>query len=199
MTTKMKNLALLAILGVFLVIGCSPVSGAGDVAVGSAAPNFTGTDSHGKNHSLTDFKGKFVVLEWFNPDCPFVKAQYDPKHMQELQKLFTKKGVVWLSVDSSAPGKQGHLTGDQANAVLKEKGASPTALLLDPEGKIGRLYGAKTTPHMFVIDPSGKLIYAGAIDDKQGKNYVRAALEEALAGKPVSVAATQPYGCSVKY
>lgn len=180
-----------------LILGC--VGAVAETTVGTAAPTFSGTDINGKSVSLSDFKGKYVVLEWVNPDCPFVKKQYDPGTMQNLQKTYTKKGVAWVSIDSSAPGKQGHLTPEQGKAMLKEKGASPTTLILDPDGAIGRLYGAKTTPHMFIIDPQGKLVYAGAIDDKGSKNYVQAALDEVLAGKSVSTPVTQPYGCSVKY
>ncbi|MBX7223081.1 MAG: thioredoxin family protein [Blastocatellia bacterium] len=180
------------------VIGCNASVGA-DATVGQPAPAFSGTDSHGKTHNLSDFKGKYVVLEWYNPDCPIVRSKYDPGVMQKLQQEYTKKGIVWLSIDSSAPGKQGHLTPEQANAAIKKEKGAPTALLLDPEGKIGRLYGAKTTPHMFIIDPQGKLIYNGAIDDKANNNYVRTALDEVLAGKAVSNPTTQPYGCSVKY
>ncbi len=170
-----------------------------ETSIGVAAPAFAGTDTSGKTHRLSDYKGKFVVLEWFNPECPAVRPHYANNAMQNLQRAYTGMGVIWLTIDSSAPGKQGHLTPDQGKAVLKERNAAPTALILDSDGKIGRTFGAKTTPHMFVIDPGGKLIYAGAIDDRNGKNFVQAALDEALAGKPVSVPATQSYGCSVKY
>lgn len=177
-------------------------------AVGAPAPDFTGTDSNGKPHKLSQYKGKYVVLEWVNHGCPFVGKHYGSKNMQELQKTWTGKGVVWLSVNSSAPGKQGHESGEQANKTLKEKGASPTALLLDPKGDIGKLYDAKTTPHMFVVDPKGTLVYAGAIDSvpsteqsdiKKATNYVSQALTEAMAGKKVTLASTKAYGCGVKY
>jgi peroxiredoxin len=176
--------------------------------VGQQAPEFTGKDSRGKTISLADYRGKYVVLEWTNRDCPYTKKQYDSGNMQALQKEWTAKGVVWLTVLSSASGEQGYLTADQENAQMARMHAHPTAAILDPSGQIGRLYGAKTTPHMFVIDAHGKLIYDGAIDDKPttdlsdvkgAKNYVSAALTEAMAGQAVQVASTRPYGCSVKY
>jgi peroxiredoxin len=175
---------------------------------GDQAPAFTATDSNDKTHSLSDFKGKYVVLEWTNSGCPFTAKHYDSGNMQKLQKEWTSKGVVWLTVLSSAPGKQGYKSAAEENAFLKQANASPTAVLMDPKGDLGHLYGAKTTPHMFVIDPNGKIVYAGAIDDKPtteqsdisgAKNYVQTALTEATAGKPVTTASSQPYGCSVKY
>jgi peroxiredoxin len=184
------------------------ISGSAQAAqVGEPAPTFQATDTTGQSRQLSDFKGKFVVLEWHNQGCPYVKKHY-AGNMQKLQKEWTGKGVVWLTVISSAPGKQGAVTADQENAYLKEKGAAPTAVLLDSDGKVGKAYGAKTTPHMFVIDPQGKLVYNGAIDSKEStdvadiatsKNYVSAALTEAMAGKTVSTASTRPYGCGVKY
>jgi peroxiredoxin len=176
--------------------------------VGKPAPSFTVTDTKGINHSLGDFKGKFVVLEWFNHECPFVRKHYSKGNMQGLQKEYTAKGVVWLSINSSAQGKQGYLTPEEANAVMAEKGAASTATILDSRGVLGRLYGARTTPHMFVVDPKGMLIYAGAIDDTdstkpddipRSTNYVKQALDEAMAGKQVTNGDTEPYGCSVKY
>jgi len=176
--------------------------------VGKSAPAFSLTDMDGKTVKLSDFKGKFVVLEWVNFDCPFVRKHYGSENMQQLQKTYTGKDVVWISICSSAPGKQGHLTGNEAKEATAERGASPTEFLLDPKGVTGKAYGAKTTPHMFVIDPKGKLLYNGAIDDTpstkvadipNSKNYVVAALDAALAGKPVENATTKPYGCSVKY
>jgi peroxiredoxin len=176
--------------------------------VGSAAPTFTGKDSQGKAVSLGEYRGKYVVLEWTNRDCPFTKKQYDSGNMQALQKEWTGKGVVWLTVLSSAKNEDGYLDAAGENAQIERVHADPTAAILDPSGEIGKLYGAKTTPHMFIIDPQGKLIYAGAIDDKAttdvadvkgAKNYVSAALTEAMAGQPVQVASTRPYGCSVKY
>jgi peroxiredoxin len=176
--------------------------------VGDPAPAFKGTDSRGKVHALSDFKGKFVVLEWHNQGCPYVKKHYASGNMQRLQKEWTGKGVVWLTVISSAAGKQGYVTAEQADAYVREQQAAPTAVILDASGEIGRAYDAKTTPHMIVIDPAGRLIYDGAIDDRPttdladvepAQNYVSAALAAAMAGKPVPTAATKPYGCSVKY
>ena len=181
---------------------------AAEVAVGSAAPAFTLTDAEGASHSLSEFADKWVVLEWFNRDCPFVRKHYGSGNMQRLQVSYTGRGVAWLTIASSAPGKQGYLTPDDARQVIAEFGTGQTALLLDPDGTVGRRYGAKTTPHMFIIDPQGIVIYAGAIDDRPSvdpanipgaTNYVQQALEAALAGRPVPVAETTSYGCSVKY
>jgi peroxiredoxin len=177
-------------------------------AVGTTAPDFSLTDSKGKTQSVSQYKGKYVVLEWFNPDCPFVKKHYGSGNMQKLQEELTAKGVVWLSIDSSAPGLEGNLTAEQAEKKIAEWKTKQTALVLDPDGKAGRSYGAKNTPHMFVINPEGKIIYEGAIDSKatpnpadiaSSTNYVKVALDESLAGKTVSNANTKPYGCSVKY
>lgn len=181
---------------------------ASPVKVGESAPAFTLADTNGKSHSLSDFKGKFVVLEWTNHQCPFVVKHYKNGDMQRTQAWAKEKGVVWLSIVSSAPGKQGHVTAEQGNGLMKEKGFHSAAMLLDPSGTVGKAYGARTTPHMFVICPKGMIRYMGAIDDnrssnpddvKGARNHVRAALEELMAGKEVSVPATQPYGCSVKY
>jgi thioredoxin-related protein len=178
------------------------------VRIGSPAPGFTAVDVNSKQQKLADFKGKYVVLEWHNQGCPYTRKHYESGNMQRLQKEWTAKGVVWLTVISSAPGTQGFVTPSQENDYLKRMDAAPTAVLMDPGGSLGHLYAAKTTPHMFVIDPNGTLIYNGAIDDHptsdQGdiagsKNYVSAALEQAMSGKPVAEAATRPYGCSVKY
>src|SRR5580692_6212448 len=178
------------------------------VRVGNAAPDFTGTDSNGKTQKLSEYHGKYVVLEWTNNGCPYTQKHYASGNMQSLQKQWTAKGVVWLTVLSSAPGEQGYMTAAQENAYIGKVHADPTAALLDPQGAIGHLYAAKTTPHMFVIDPSGKLIYDGAIDDHattdtsdipSSRNYVSAALTEAMSGQPVATAFTRPYGCSVKY
>jgi peroxiredoxin len=176
--------------------------------VGSAAPAFTASDSHGKTDSLDQFRGKYVVLEWHNQGCPYTQKHYVSGNMQTLQREWTAKGVIWFTVISSAPGEQGYVTMDQENAYVAKVHADPTAVLLDPAGKLARLYSAKTTPQMFVIDPAGKLIYDGAIDDKPtpdpddikgAHNYVSDALMEAMAGKAVSNPYTRPYGCSVKY
>ncbi|HKP93082.1 MAG TPA: redoxin domain-containing protein [Chthoniobacterales bacterium] len=177
-------------------------------AVGTNAPDFSVTDSKGKTQSVSQYKGKYVVLEWFNPECPFVKKHYGSGNMQKLQEEFTAKGVVWLTIDSSAPGLEGHLNAEQANAKMTEWKTKQTALLIDADGKAGRAYGAKNTPHMFVINPEGKIVYEGAIDSKatpnpadiaDSTNYVKVALNESMGGKTVSNANTKPYGCSVKY
>jgi peroxiredoxin len=199
----MKNLLSLSLLALGLSF---PAHAA--VEPGEVAPDFTLTDSKGTSHKLSDFRGKLVVLEWLNHECPFVKKHYSGGDMQKLQKEYTAKGVVWLSIISSAPGKQGHRTGPQADVDTQDKNASPTAVLLDPAGEVGQKYGAKTTPEMFVINKEGKMIYAGAIDSikstdsadvAKAENHVRQALDAALADKPVPTPKTTPYGCSVKY
>lgn len=176
--------------------------------VGQPAPAFAAVDSNGKPHALREFRGKTVVLEWTNDGCPYVQKHYATGNMQNLQRSLTGEGVVWLSVISSAPGKQGHVDGRGANELTASRGAAPTAVLLDPRGIMGRAYEAKTTPHMFVIDGRGILRYMGAIDDKPvtekasvngARNYVREAVAAIKAGRPVRVSATDPYGCSVKY
>jgi peroxiredoxin len=191
-----------------LIITLLLFSSAYAVKVGEPAPDFQATDSNGQAHKLSSERGKFVVLEWHNNGCPYTQKHYESGNMQRLQKEWTDKGVVWFTVISSAPGQQGYVTAQQENDYLKQMKASPTAALLDPEGEAGRRYSAKTTPHMFVINPAGILIYDGAIDDKAtteqadiagAKNYVSQALEEAVAGKPVSTPTSRPYGCSVKY
>ena len=193
-------------LGVLATLAVTLVAYA--VRVGNAAPDFTGTDSNGKTQKLSEYHGKYVVLEWTNNGCPYTQKHYESGNMQALQKEWTAKGVVWFTVLSSAPGEQGYMTASQENAYVGKEHAAPTAVLLDPTGVIGHAYEAKTTPHMFVIDPSGKLIYAGAIDDhattdpediKSSKNYVSDALSASMAGKPVATSYTRPYGCSVKY
>jgi peroxiredoxin len=175
---------------------------------GQQAPDFTATDSNGHTQKLSDYHGKFVVLEWTNSGCPFTKKHYDSGNMQKLQKEWTSKGVVWMTVLSSAQGKQGYKTAAEENAYVKQVGASPSAVLLDADGQLGHLYGAKTAPHIFVIAPSGKLIYDGAIDNKpttdqediaNADNYVSDALTAAMSGQQIVKASTQPYGCSVKY
>jgi peroxiredoxin len=176
--------------------------------VNAPAPAFSATDSHDQSHSLDQYKGKYVVLEWHNQGCPFTRKHYESGNMQALQKEWTGKGVVWLTVISSAPGKEGYVTPTQENDYLAKMHAAPTAALLDPEGKVGRLYNAKTTPDMFIIDPQGKLIYSGAIDNRPtadaddihgADNYVSDALSAAMAGKPIVNPYTRAYGCSVKY
>ncbi|MEZ6026725.1 MAG: redoxin domain-containing protein [Planctomycetota bacterium] len=179
-------------------------------AAANAAPAFRLTDATGTQRSLADYKGKWVVLEWVNYDCPFVKKQYDASHkaMQALQQAYAAKGVVWLSICSSAPGNQGYMSQADALRRLGEQGAHPTALLLDPTGEVGHAYGAKTTPDMRVIDPQGRIVYAGAIDSIRSMNpgdvagatnHVVAVLDAVLAGKPAPYASQPPYGCSVKY
>ncbi len=178
------------------------------IKIGEAAPDFDAKDTNGKDVKLKELKDKIVILEWTNFDCPFVKKHYSTKNMQDLQKKYTDKGIVWISVNSSAPGQQGHLTNETANAAMKEKESAATHMLLDPDGAMGRAYGAKTTPHMFIINKQGKLAYMGAIDNqptvladdiKSAKNYVAEALDELLADKAVTEPQTQSYGCSVKY
>ncbi|MDA0577130.1 MAG: thioredoxin family protein [Verrucomicrobia bacterium] len=192
-------------MGICLVAGL--MAGA-MVAEARPAPDFTLTDLTGKSHTLADYKGKFVVLEWTNPECPFVKKHYGSSNMPKLQASYAEKGVVWLSISSSAMGKQGHHTVEEWSQIQTDQGAIPAATLLDPEGTVGHAYGAKTTPHMFVINPEGEIVYEGAIDDKPtwkpedvegAQNYVSAALDAAMAGEPVAVASTASYGCSVKY
>jgi len=197
------------LLTALLTIAASTALFAADSpAVGTNAPDFSLTDSKGKTQSVSQYKGKYVVLEWFNPECPFVKKHYGSGNMQKLQEEFTGKGIVWLTIDSNAPGLEGHLTAEQANDKMAEWKTKQTALVLDPDGKAGRSYGAKNTPHMFVINPEGKIVYEGAIDSKaspnpadiaSATNYVKVALDESLSGKTVSTANTKPYGCSVKY
>jgi peroxiredoxin len=201
MKTKLLLLTLTALSTGALAAAESP-------KVGAPAPGFSLQDSHGKARSLGEYQGKYVVLEWFNPGCPFVQKHYKSDNMQQLQKEFTGKGVVWLTIDSSAEGKEGYLTPAEANKQIADWKIQSTALLLDPEGKVGHEYAATNTPHMFVIDPNGKLLYSGAIDSKptpdpddiQGAtNYVKVALEEAMAGKPVTTSNSRAYGCSIKY
>lgn len=176
--------------------------------IGKPAPDFSATDSNGKTVKLSDFRGKTVVLEWTNDGCPYVGKHYSSGNMQTLQKDAAAKGVIWLTIISSAPGSQGYVTGEEANALTSARGAAPAAVLLDPEGDVGHLYDARTTPHMFIVNKDGTLVYMGGIDDKAttdvadiktAKNYVRAALDELAAGDPVENAVTRPYGCSIKY
>lgn len=176
--------------------------------IGIPAPNFEGMDTNGKKHKLSDFKGKTVVLEWTNPDCPYVHKHYETGNMQKLQKEATDDGVVWLTIASSAVGKEGFYSAEESNKWMAEKKSAPTARILDPVGTIGHLYGAKTTPHMFVINSKGILVYTGAIDDNDSfkketiatsKNYVREALKDLKEGKKIETPTTKPYGCSVKY
>jgi peroxiredoxin len=178
------------------------------VNVGQPAPDFTLSDLSGKPVKLSDLKGKFVVLEWVNPECPYVQKHYDSANMQTLQKEFGAKQVAWLAINSTREGHAEFKSPQQMAGWMTQKGGAPAATLLDRDSKVGRLYGAVTTPHMYVIDPKGTLVYVGAIDDKRStnpadvktaKNYVRVALGESMAGKAVSTASTSPYGCTVKY
>jgi peroxiredoxin len=196
---------LLITLGV-LVSNCGVALA--EVQVGKEAPDFVLTDTNGKTHHLSDYKGKYVVLEWYQPDCPFVRKHYNSGNMQALQKEYVSKGVVWLSIDSSAAGQEGNYPPDRLNQIATKTGSIRTALLLDADGKVGHLYGAKTTPDMYIINPQGILVYQGAIDDKPStelgdvrtaKNYVKTALNAVMAGQSVATASTRPYGCSVKY
>lgn len=176
--------------------------------VGQPAPNFKLADTNGKAVTLADYRGKTVVLEWSNPECPFVKKHYGSGNMQKAQAAAARDGVVWLTINSSASGKQGHMNGGQAKSFVSKAGARPSAYLLDPRGVVGKVYDAKTTPHMFIVNKAGTLVYAGGIDDKptpnpadvtSARNHVLAALAELKAGKAVSVSTSRPYGCSVKY
>ncbi len=197
--------ALLAAGGTALAAGGTALA---DVTVGEAAPDFTATDSNGKTQRLSDHRGKVVVLEWTNHDCPFVRKHYDSDNMQNLQKEAAARNMVWLSVISSAPGKQGHVSAEEANRLTETRNAQPTAVLLDPTGEVGRLYRAKTTPHMYIVDAEGTLVYKGGIDSIKSTRtediaraipYVKVALDELLEGKDVGAPTTSPYGCSVKY
>ena len=190
-----------------VIAACAESDGAAQV-VGKPAPNFKLADANGKPVSLSDFRGRTVVLEWNNPGCPFVKKHYGSGNMQRTQATAAKDGVVWLTINSGAPGKQGHMNGAEAKAFLAQSGARPAAYLLDPSGVAGKAYDARTTPHMYVVNKAGTLVYAGGIDDKPtadpadikgARNHVLAALSELKAGKPVSVPTSRPYGCSVKY
>jgi peroxiredoxin len=201
----MRKLTFCTLQVLLLTLSCH-VSAA--VRVGQPAPDFSLKDSNGATRALSDYRGKLVVLEWTNHDCPFVRKHYGAGNMQAQQKEAIKKGVVWLSVISSAPGKQGYVSGQQANKLTVERGAAPTAVLLDPDGRVGQLYGAKTTPHMYIVDTGGTLRYMGGIDsiptaDKDdipdATQFVRVALDELLDGKAVTTTVSRPYGCSVKY
>lgn len=210
---RLKTAAFASLLFV-AAIGCTDpdtayaASATAAARIGEPAPEFTLPGADGKSHSLAGYKGKYVVLEWTNHECPFVKKHYQSGNMQAHQKELTGKGVVWLSIVSSAKGKQGHVEAAEALELTRSRGAAPTAVLLDPSGEVGRKYDAKTTPHMYVIAPDGTLVYMGGIDSipsadtddiAQATPYVKVALGEAMAGKPVTNASTKPYGCSIKY
>lgn len=198
--------ALVILLAALNLLAASAVQAAPEI--GEPAPQFALNDSEGRTHHLGDYKDRYVVLEWTNHECPFVQKHYESGNMQSLQKQVTAQGAIWLSIVSSAPGKQGYVNGAKADELTALRSAKPTAVLLDPKGEVGRKYEAKTTPHMFVIAPDGKLIYRGGIDSipsadpadiAEATPYLKLALSEAMAGKPVSNPSTRPYGCSVKY
>ncbi|MGO4405505.1 thioredoxin family protein [Bosea sp. RAF48] len=180
----------------------------GAARIGAPAPTFQAVDADGKTRNLADFAGKTVILEWTNHECPYVRKHYNSATMQTLQKDMAKEGIVWLSVISSPPGEQGYVDGAKAKELTVQRDAAPAGILLDPKSQVARAYGAQTTPHMYIIDPKGRLAYMGAIDDKPSsaasslngaKSYVRQAIAELKAGKPVTEASTKAYGCVVKY
>ncbi|MFO8173338.1 MAG: thioredoxin family protein [Longimicrobiales bacterium] len=205
----MRALTLLFSVGALMLLSALPLSGQmQDPEIGASAPDFSLPDTDGVTHSLSDYAGKWVILEWLNYGCPFVQKHYRSGNMQALQERYTAEDVVWFSVVSSAPGKQGYYPPAEMRAQNEENGNRASAVLLDPEGTVGLMYGAQTTPQMYVIDPHGTLLYNGAIDDNPSsrvsdiegaKNYLVQAMEEAMAGRAVSEPSTQPYGCSVKY
>lgn len=199
---KYAKLAVISAVGVSAALGGWSL--AGGVAPGEKAPDFTLKDTSGVEHSLSDFKGKYVVLEWINYGCPFVQRHYNTKNMPKLQKEYTGQGVVWLTISSSAPGQQGHMDPAAATKANEKHGHAGTAYLLDESGKVGKLYNAKTTPHMFVVNPDGTMGYQGAIDSNPSTtegatNYVAQYLDLSKEGKPAKTTTTNPYGCGVKY
>ncbi|HXF47144.1 MAG TPA: thioredoxin family protein [Burkholderiaceae bacterium] len=195
-------------LGLIAWFAALPATASATALPGRPAPAFELAAADGKPVRLADLRGRFVVLEWTNPSCPFVQKHYGSGNMQALQKRYTAANVVWLTINSTAQSHPEYLPPAQMASWVKQQGGAPTAVLLDADGKVGRAYGARTTPHMYVIDPNGVLVYAGAIDDKRSanvadvktaNNYVAAALADAMAGKPVGIGHTQAYGCSIKY
>lgn len=208
---KILSLGLALLMLASPAFAATPATPAGSqvgAQVGQPAPDFKGLDSKGQTQTLSQYKGKIVVLEWSNPFCPYVGKHYDSRNMQNLQKEALAEDVIWLTVVSSAEGKEGYMSAADAEKYMAAKGSAPTARILDASGEIGRAYGAKTTPHMFVVDPSGTLVYAGAIDDNDSfkpetvataKNYVREAIASIKSGKPLEISSTKSYGCSVKY
>ncbi|HYE96779.1 MAG TPA: thioredoxin family protein [Rubricoccaceae bacterium] len=203
----MRTASRFALLGL-LTLGLSAAGPAPFEKAPDPAPDFTLTDTNGRTHRLSQYAGRWVVLEWLNYDCPFVGKHYRGRNMQALQERYTGQGVVWLSIVSSAPGEQGHFPPAEMNRRTTQHGGRQTAVLMDPTGTVGRAYGARTTPHMFVVNPRREIVYNGAIDNRPSAdpsslngatNYVAQALAEAMAGRPVTTARTQPYGCSVKY
>lgn len=203
----MKKYTLMAAALALVVSACLPKAEAA-IEIGQPAPAFTATDSNGNTHNLSDFSGKTVVLEWHNPECPYVVKYYDSGRMQELQAQYAAEDIVWLTINSGAEGKQGHMTPEQVNEYIGAKSGKAAAYLIDADGTIGQAYGAKTTPHMYIINGEGTLVYNGAIDDNNSAkmdslegahNYVVAALASLKAGEPIEKSLTQPYGCNVKY
>jgi hypothetical protein len=205
MKTPVKNLLLISALGAALSLGVSAMA----AEVGQPAPDFTLTDIDGHTHTLSSYQGKLVVLEWVNPECPIVQKHYNKSgNIPGLQKTYTAQGVVWLSINSAASGQQGDFNPAQVKAWMQQVGAAPTDYFRDQTGMVGHLYGAKTTPHIFIINPAGTLVYAGGIDSiasadpadiARATNYVNAAMADLAAGRPVALSNTKPYGCSVKY
>jgi hypothetical protein len=206
----MKKLTLILILicSTIVLMNSTNSTDQAGVVVGEAAPEFSVVDAHGNMHSLSDYEGQWIILEWLNHGCPFVRKHYDGNNMQELQKKFTEQGVIWFSVVSSAPGTQGYMEPEETLKTAEEKGAAPTAILLDSDGTMGRAYDARVTPHMYIINPDGILEYNGAIDDKPtarlrdlegAHNYVVAAMTSLMNGEAVEVTTNTPYGCTVKY
>ena len=192
----------------FLLGGQEAAAQSASPTIGVSAPQFTLPDTFGREHVLADYRGEWVVLEWLNYGCPYVRKHYNSQNMQDLQAKYGEKGVKWLAIVSSAPGKQGYYEPEAMNEMNEKKGQRALAVLLDPDGTVGRMYNAQTTPQMVIIDPEGTLLYNGAIDDRPSSrsaslegahNYLAAGLDEAMAGQPVSVPTTKPYGCSVKY
>ncbi len=200
---------LLSVLAIAYALVLAPTLAWAEAVPGKPAPAFEVKDAAGKTQKLSDYKGKWLVLEWFNKDCPYVKKHYEKStNMQDLQKKYTAQGITWLTVISSVKGKQGHMTPAAATKYFKDKKSATAAILLDETGAMGKAYDAKVTPHMYIINPEGNVVYAGAIDSNdsssadvipKSKNYVAEALEASLAGKSVATTSTKPYGCSVKY
>ncbi len=199
-----KLVATSMILSIAMVVSMARAA----VAPGETAPEFSLVDINGKAQKLSDYRGKYVVLEWFNSECPFVQKHYESGNMQALQAKYTQKGVVWLGINSTSTKHSNYRDPARSQAILKEWKSAPTAFVLDPDGKVGKQYGARTTPHMYVVDPNGSLVYVGGIDNKPStsrrdiataRNHVAVALDESLGGKPVGTPSATPYGCSVKY
>ncbi len=207
LTFNPARLVLAPLLG-GLIAGLLALDAVAMPKIGEPAPEFTAEDTNGDPINLEDLQGQIVVLEWTNHQCPFVGKHYSSGNMQALQQQATEEGITWISIVSSAPGQQGYITADETNRLTEERDAAPSAVILDPSGEIGKLYGARATPHMFVIDAEGTLQYMGAIDSipsaqisdiESAENYVRTALDQVQAGEAVSTPATQAYGCTVKY